>query len=107
MERAAGGGRFSLLVGSDVIYVGEYMEPGNELFAAARFAVGRSQGEEVPGAGVASGGEASGKGARGNEVSASDVVGEVVGSGATSESAWGGGLCNPSVGVPGVAPAEY
>jgi len=107
VEWAAGGGRFSLLVGSDVIYVGEYMEPGNELFAAARFAVGRSQGEEVPGAGVASGGEASGKGARGNEVSASDVVGEVVGSGATSESAWGGGLRNPSIRVPGVAPAEY
>ena len=56
MEWAAGGGRFSLLVGSDVVYVGEYMEPGNELFAAAWLAVGRSQGEEVPGGGVASGG---------------------------------------------------
>ena len=44
------------MVGSDVIDVGEYVEPSNELFAAARFAVGRGQGEEVPGAVVASGG---------------------------------------------------
>ena len=70
MEWAAGGGRLSLLVGCDVVDVGEDVEPGNELFASAWFAVGRSQCEEVPGAGVASGGEASGKGARGNEVSA-------------------------------------
>ena len=70
MEWAVGGGRLSLLVSSDVVDVGENVEPGNELFAAAWYAVGRSQGEEVPGAGVARGGEASGKGARGGEVSA-------------------------------------
>ena len=107
MERAAGGGRFSLLVGSDVIDVGEYMESSNELFVAARVAVGRSQGEEVPGAGVASRWEASGKGARGGEIAAADVVGEVISSGATAKSAWGGGLRNPSIRVPGVAPGEY
>ena len=107
MEWAAGGGRFSLLVGSDVIDVGEYMESSNELFVAARVAVGRSQGEEVPGAGVASRGKASGKGARGGEIAAADVVGEVVSSRATAKSAWGGGLRNPSIGVPCVAPAEY
>ena len=106
MECAAGGGRLSLLVGSNVVDVGEYVEPGNELLAAAWYAVGRGQGEEVPGAGVARGGEASGKGARGNEVSAAYVVCEVVSSRATAESAWSGGLRNPSVSVPCVAPAE-